>query len=52
MDITMCSGLHCPIAKKCFRKLAKKSEYQSWFCEVPYDFELGECEYFYKADFR
>lgn len=51
-DITMCCGVNCPVKVKCYRFLARKSELQSFFAEVPYDWELGECGMFLKAEFR
>jgi hypothetical protein len=51
-DITMCSGLNCPIAEKCYRYTAPKGMYQSMFMEVPYDHKTTNCKYFLKDDRR
>ena len=29
-DITMCASENCPKREKCYRAMAKASEYQSW----------------------
>ena len=29
-DITMCASENCPEREKCYRAMAKASEYQSW----------------------
>ena len=29
-DITMCSSEGCPLEKECYRKLAKRSKYQTF----------------------
>ncbi len=40
-DITMCASIDCPLAKKCYRKLAVKNlYYQSYADFKPDD---GEC---------
>ena len=45
-DITMCVSESCPMRNKCYRVLAKPSEYQIWsnfeyYCNE----ESGFCEY-------
>jgi hypothetical protein len=41
-DITMCASIDCPLAKKCYRKLAVKNlYYQSYADFKPKE---GECE--------
>ena len=43
-DITMCSGLKCPLKSNCYRALAIPNEFrQSYFLALPFD---GEgCKY-------
>jgi hypothetical protein len=44
-DITLCSGLNCPLKDTCYRYTAKADEYwQSYFEVPPYD---DECEYYW-----
>lgn len=50
-DLTMCSGLHCPAKNKCLRAICKKTENQLWYDDIPFNFEMGECEMFIKAKF-
>jgi hypothetical protein len=46
VDITLCSGLGCPLSKSCFRALAKGNpEYQSYFMGIPLK-EDGTCDYY------
>ena len=46
-DITMCSGIDCPLKENCYRYTAQPSKYrQSFFSEVPYNIEEKRCEYF------
>lgn len=54
-DISMCSGLGCPLKKECYRHTAPKSEYQSYFSRVPYniDVELPDtCKYFWDNNLK
>lgn len=51
-DLTMCKGGVCPIRKNCYRAIAKPSERQSYFMEIPYHDESGECAYFIEAKAR
>ena len=44
-DITMCVGDECPIKEKCYRFMAKPSEYQYYFMEAPY--RDGKCEHYW-----
>jgi hypothetical protein len=47
-DITLCSGLNCPLKDTCYRYTAKADEYwQSYFEVPPYD---DECEYYWSID--
>ena len=43
-DMTKCEGGECPIKNKCYRYTSSSSMYQSYFMEIPYDFEKGKCE--------
>ncbi len=46
-DITMCSGVGCPLKEKCYRFKAIPCEFrQSYFTEPP--LKNGKCEYFSK----
>lgn len=45
-DISMCSGLNCPLAEKCYRKMAKPGSRQSFFVTPPYDHSINKCAYF------
>ncbi len=45
-DITMCAGVSCPKKEECYRYKATPSNWQSYFCNVPYDQETRECEMF------
>lgn len=48
MDITKCSGSNCPLKDTCFRYTAKASDFrQSYFTELPYDFEKQECSVYW-----
>jgi hypothetical protein len=44
-DITMCVGTGCPLKEKCYRYIAKPSEYQYYFMEAPY--KDGKCDYYW-----
>ena len=46
-DICCCSGEDCPFKEKCFRFTAKRSQYQSFFCEAPIEKETNTCKHFY-----
>lgn len=49
-DISMCKGLECPLKESCYRYKAPVNEYmQSYFVEVPFDFEKNSCEHFWSA---
>lgn len=45
-DISLCIGGLCPLKEKCYRYLAKPSEYQSYFADPP--FVKNKCEYLVK----
>jgi hypothetical protein len=46
-DITMCVGGECPIKEDCYRFIAEPNPYwQSYFENVPYDFEKKDCNYY------
>ena len=46
-DISMCSGLKCPLKDKCYRKTAKPNPYrQSMFSKPPVK-EDNSCDYFW-----
>ena len=48
-DITMCSGLNCPLKETCYRFKAIKKVYgQSYFFSPPQ--KDSECEYYWKID--
>lgn len=51
-DITMCSGLGCPLKEKCYRYTAEASPYrQSMFISPPVtkkENEKPSCEYFWE----
>jgi hypothetical protein len=45
-DITMCKGTDCPHKEKCYRFMAKPSEYwQSYFTEPP--IKDGKCDMYW-----
>ncbi|WP_428739443.1 hypothetical protein [Sulfurimonas sp.] len=44
-DITMCINNTCPLRFKCYRQLAKPSDYQSYTAFI-YDVEFG-CNHFW-----
>lgn len=41
-DITMCTSINCPLAEKCYRKLAVKNLYYQSYADFKPD--NGECE--------
>lgn len=45
-DITMCAGGGCELCKTCYRRLAKASEWQSWFTQPPAEDDCT-CEYYW-----
>jgi|Laugrespbdmm15sd_2_1035082.scaffolds.fasta_scaffold00713_8 hypothetical protein len=49
-DITLCDGLHCPIAEQCERYLPYRptEEMKSYFVGVPYNHNLQQCHMFYE----
>jgi hypothetical protein len=47
-DITMCSGIECPLKETCYRYLAKPSFYQSYFFTAPYDKEYESCGHYWE----
>ena len=50
-DITLCDGVGCPLAQKCYRVNATiNSTNQSWFVEAPY--QNGKCEHFWDIDWK
>jgi len=42
VDMTMCTSTACPLAKKCYRKLAAKNLYYQSYADFKH--ENGECE--------
>ena len=44
-DITMCSGIGCPLREDCLRHKSKPSINQSYFMYMPYNWEKRDCEY-------
>jgi hypothetical protein len=46
IDISKCSGLGCPMKKRCYRFMAKSDTYQSFFTKPP--IKKGKCEYYWK----
>jgi len=52
-DITMCSGVGCPIKDECYRHTAVANERQSFFTEPPYG-KLNDkerpCEFFWQIE--
>jgi hypothetical protein len=45
-SLTMCEGTGCPMRDACYRYASTPSQYnQSYFTEIPYNEESGECEY-------
>lgn len=48
-DITMCSGMDCPLKDKCFRYSAKPHDYQSYFRKPPFEIIHNRftCNYFW-----
>lgn len=52
MDITMCMGGNCPLKETCVRYLAKPSEYQSFFMELPFQKidDKVTCTFYYEKD--
>ncbi len=49
-DITLCDGLHCPIAEQCQRYLPYRptEEIKMYFAGVPYNHYLQQCHMFYE----
>lgn len=46
-DITMCTGVGCPLKETCYRYKAKPDEWwQSFFMTPP--FEKGKCEHYWE----
>lgn len=44
-DISMCTGVGCPLKETCYRYKAKPNEYwQSFFMKPP--FEKGKCDHY------
>lgn len=47
-DITMCTGIDCPLRENCHRAMANQDIYaQSYFMSPPYDNIIKDCEYYY-----
>ena len=47
-DITMCTGVGCPLKETCYRYKAKPNElWQSFFMKPP--FEKGKCEHYWET---
>lgn len=44
-DISMCSGLECPLKETCYRYKATPASWQSYLVDVPYDNIKNSCEY-------
>lgn len=54
-DITMCSGLGCPLKENCYRHTATPSEFrQSYFMNPPFAYKDGEptCDHQWKNNER
>jgi len=49
-DISMCSGVDCPLKENCYRYTAIKSDYQAYFMGVLYNEEDRVCKYFWQND--
>lgn len=50
-DISMCNGLDCPLKESCYRYKAEPSTFmQSYFFDVPFDKEKGECEHYWPTE--
>ena len=48
-DIAMCEGIGCPMRDACYRYTATPSEFrQSYFMDIPYNKESGECEHYWE----
>jgi hypothetical protein len=48
-DITMCSGLNCPLKEKCYRFTAIENQFrQSYFQHPPYDVSRENCSLFWE----
>ena len=46
-DMTMCSGVECPLKETCYRYKAVPGFMQSHFAEVPYNSDEQKCEYYW-----
>lgn len=47
-DITKCKGTECPLKNQCYRFTIQSEDLgQSYFKDIPYSYENGECEYFW-----
>ena len=49
-DITMCAGGDCPIKKLCYRHNAEIEGRQDFFGNLPFDFSINSCSYFWKDE--
>jgi hypothetical protein len=49
-DISKCSGTNCPLKESCYRFLAKPSQMQSYFMEVPYNNESNDCDFYWDRE--
>jgi len=50
-DISMCSGVDCPLKETCYRNQAKPSKFrQAWFADVPYNHEEEKCIHYWKLE--
>jgi hypothetical protein len=47
-DISMCTGLNCPLKENCYRHKATPGIWQSYFTIPPYIKELEECDSFWE----
>lgn len=47
-DISMCSGIDCPLKETCYRYTAQPNPlWQSWVTDVHYDHEKQTCGWHY-----
>lgn len=47
-DISMCKGGDCPYKNTCYRFTAIPCKYQTYFSEVPYNFDEEFCQYYWE----
>ena len=46
-DMSMCSGIECPLKEICYRYKAVPGFMQSHFAEVPYNSEEDKCDFYW-----